>query len=308
MLLTAILTALAVAPTVFADAVTTSAIRCTTSFGYTPLAPGMQVTTWLNTSTTTNYFDYTITTRNVVTVTPSASTLTDILTTTAVFEVTTTFTPEPTTIPTPAGFLPLFAYDPNPTAISRAKRFDHQARDHEMALAIFKRQTAANNTGGFSVDRNGSTSNIFRKYPQRVDCRIMFTINETVTSTVTGTPETTFAAGATALVMSTVTISTTTTVTAVAPRRTMYAACMGNNVGTLLPCTQSEDVGMMLNRLLVNSVPGMTGEDIVFNRVIYRPSEGFPLENELIVNTTSAENCCIACQNTVSLIPLPPPL
>jgi len=57
----------------------------------------------------------------------------------------------------------------------------------------------------------------------------------------------------------------------------------------------------MLMLLSVNSVPGMTGEDIVFNRVIYRPSEGFPIENELIVNTTSAENCCISCQNTVSL-------
>jgi len=44
----------------------------------------------------------------------------------------------------------------------------------------------------------------------------------------------------------------------------------------------------------------MTDEDIVFNRVIYRPSEGFPLEDELITNTTSAENCCIAYQNTVS--------
>lgn len=50
----------------------------------------------------------------------------------------------------------------------------------------------------------------------------------------------------------------------------------------------------------VNSVCGMTDEDIVFNRVIYRPSEGFPLEDELITNTTSAENCCIAYQNTVS--------
>src|SRR4051794_28594723 len=50
----------------------------------------------------------------------------------------------------------------------------------------------------------------------------------------------------------------------------------------------------------VNMVPGMTGEDIEFNRVLYRPAEGFPIENELIVNTTSAENCCIACQNTVS--------
>lgn len=43
---------------------------------------------------------------------------------------------------------------------------------------------------------------------------------------------------------------------------------------------------------------------MVFDRVIYRNDTGFPIENELVVNTTNAVNCCIACQNTVSpLIP-----
>jgi len=77
-------------------------------------------------------------------------------------------------VPTPAEFLPLFAYDPNPTPtampISRAKRFDVAARDYELGMELFKRQTLANNTGGFSVSRNGSTRNIYRKYPHRVDC------------------------------------------------------------------------------------------------------------------------------------------
>jgi hypothetical protein len=36
-----------------------------------------------------------------------------------------------------------------------------------------------------------------------------------------------------------------------------------------------------------------------FDRVIYRPQEGFPIANELVVNTTSAYNCCGACQETV---------
>jgi alkylhydroperoxidase family enzyme len=47
-------------------------------------------------------------------------------------------------------------------------------------------------------------------------------------------------------------------------------------------------------------VTGATGNTLIFDRVVYRPAQGFPIENELIVNTTSAENCCIACQNTVS--------
>jgi len=54
--------------------------------------------------------------------------------------------------------------------ISRAKRFDVAARDYELGMELFKRQTLANNTGGFSVSRNGSTRNIYRKYPHRVDC------------------------------------------------------------------------------------------------------------------------------------------
>jgi hypothetical protein len=54
----------------------------------------------------------------------------------------------------------------------------------------------------------------------------------------------------------------------------------------------------------VSSVEGTTGMQLIFDRVIYRPSEGFPAANELIVNTTSAQNCCIACQNTVSYIHL----
>lgn len=211
--------------------ITSAVTRCTTSFGYQPLSSGTTVTTWYNKTTTTNYFDYTYTTRNVITVTPSASTSTNIVTTTTVFAVTSTSTPLPTTIATPADFLPLFAYAPYPTFISRAKRNDILARDHDIAMEIFRRQTLANNTGGFSVSRDGKTSNIYRKYPHRVDCRITYTINDTSTTIVTGLPETSVAAGSTALVLSTVTVRSTTTVTAVAPRRTRYAACLENNVG-----------------------------------------------------------------------------
>ncbi|KAF2819178.1 hypothetical protein CC86DRAFT_432236 [Ophiobolus disseminans] len=271
MLFIALLAVLSAVPTVFADTVTSAVTRCTTSFGYQPLSSGITVTTWYNKTTTTNYFNYTYTTRTVIFVTPSASTSTNIVTTTAVVSVTSASTPIPTTIPTPASFLPLFAYAPAATPVSRAKRNAFPASDHAIALQIFRRQTLANNTGGLSVSRDGKTSNIYRKYAHRVDCRITYTVNQTSTTIVTGLPET-------ALVMSTVTVSRTTTAVEVKPRETRYAACLGNNV--------------------VNSVPGMTGEDIVFNCVIYRPSEGFPVENELVVNTTSAENCCIACQNT----------
>jgi hypothetical protein len=45
----------------------------------------------------------------------------------------------------------------------------------------------------------------------------------------------------------------------------------------------------------------MTGEPLIFYQVVYRPTEGFPAANELITNTTCAEECCIECQTTVSI-------
>jgi hypothetical protein len=50
----------------------------------------------------------------------------------------------------------------------------------------------------------------------------------------------------------------------------------------------------------VNRIRDVNGKSIFFDRVIYRPAEGFPIENGLVVNTTSAVNCCVACQTTVS--------
>jgi hypothetical protein len=51
---------------------------------------------------------------------------------------------------------------------------------------------------------------------------------------------------------------------------------------------------------IVESVEGLTGEPLVFYQVVYQPTEGFPAANELITNTTSAEECCIECKTTVS--------
>lgn len=230
---------LAALPTILAQNVTGSAFRCTTSYGYQPLSAGTTVTTWYNKTTTTAYFTSTSTVHATVIVTPSASTVTAMMTTTAVVEVTSTSTPVPTTIPTPTNFLPLFAFVPQATGMSRVKRTSYESADHEFALQIFRRQTLANNTGGFAVDRSGKTSSIYRKFAHRVDCRIMYTINRTSLEVATGLPETSFVAGATAVVMSTVTVSTTTTVVSVKARETKYAACMGNNVGKselLLSC------------------------------------------------------------------------
>jgi hypothetical protein len=63
-----------------------------------------------------------------------------------------------------------------------------------------------------------------------------------------------------------------------------------------------ESKGCELMMDIVNSVEGLTGEPLVVYQVVYRPTEGFPAANELITNTTSAEECCIECQTTVSTL------
>lgn len=234
MLFTAVFTLLVAIPTVAARDVTSSATRCTTRFGYFPLPTGTAgVPTCYRYTTTTNILSVNYTTCDTVIATPSATTLTDVVTTTATFEVTTISTPVPTTIPTPAGFFPLLAVAlPGPTAVSRFKRYDIEGRDANTASEISKRQTAANNTGGFIVDWYGQTSNMYRIFPRRVDCRVAVTINTTLTTTIIGSTETVFADMATATAISTSTVSITSTVTAVLPQRTVYAACQENNIGT----------------------------------------------------------------------------
>ncbi|KAF1915688.1 hypothetical protein BDU57DRAFT_557772 [Ampelomyces quisqualis] len=274
--------AAAVIPAVNAYNVTTSstAVRCTTSFGYEPLSSGTTLTTFYNFATTTNIIRITSTVHSTVTATASASTLTGVVTDTVMVSTTITSTPPPTVVPTSAGFLPLFAFAPaGPTGgLSRVKRYEMEGRDAHDAFWLLKRQTAANNTGGLRVDRNGHTSNVYRRFPQQVNCRVSVTVNKTMATVEEGDPMTTYVDAQMATSMTTVTVSSTTTLTAVEPQKTVYAACQENNV--------------------VSSVEGTTGMQLIFDRVIYRPSEGFPVANELIVNTTSAQTCCIACQNT----------
>jgi hypothetical protein len=45
-----------------------------------------------------------------------------------------------------------------------------------------------------------------------------------------------------------------------------------------------------------NNVIGDDNQPIYFDRFIFANPEGFPIMNTLVVNTTSAINCCIVCQ------------
>jgi hypothetical protein len=233
MLYTFVLTALAAALAVLAQDVTYRAIRCTPRFGSTSTAA---VPTWYRLTTTNNIFRSNTTTRETIVVTPSATTFTDVLITTSIVLLTTTSTPAATTVPTSAGFIPLLYADlASPTPIPRIKRHDLDAPVH-----LLKRQTSVNNTGGFSVDRNGSTSNIFNRFPRYVICRVSFTINSTKTEVVTGLTGTVIAAAATATALSMVTVVSTSTVLEVALRPMVYAACQRNNVGEFSPAETME--------------------------------------------------------------------
>ncbi|KAF2639076.1 hypothetical protein P280DRAFT_70585 [Massarina eburnea CBS 473.64] len=260
--------------------VSSTATRCTTRYGFNPLPTGVQgVPTWYSFSATTVTYQVISTSRSTVTVTPDATTFTDVRTTTNIITTTTSSTPSPTTIATSAGFLPLVVVDlASATPIPRIKRLalaDHAANEVSHPL---KRQTAPGNSGGYIAYPNGTYSGLYRRFAHRVDCNVNVRVNETVTTDVLGAPETKVVPQGTASVLTTLTFTTTTTITEIAPTPTVYAACAGNNV--------------------VNHITDINGNTLVFDRVIYRPIEGFPVQNELVVNTTSAVNCCIACQNT----------
>jgi hypothetical protein len=237
MLLLAVFAAFAAMPVVIAQNVTSSVTSCTTSFGMDPLTTGTVETYWAwPFATTVNVVNITSTSCSTVFATASVSTITDVMMSTIVVEVTATSSPPPTTIPTPAGFLPLLAFNPaGPTAtgaISRLKRYEIEGRDAHHALQMLKRQTPANNTAGFIVDRYGHTSNLRRRHPRQVNCRVSVRINSTSTVVVNGGTETMWATGgAMATAMSTSFVTSTTTFTAVMPRRTVYAACQPNNIG-----------------------------------------------------------------------------
>lgn len=282
---------LAALPSVFSqgtNATTYIATRCTTRFGFTPLPTGTAgAPTWYSFTTTTNIARITYTTHETVSVTPVATTYTDLVRLTTTISTTTTTIPVATTIATPKAFLPLLLVNmANPTPIPRIKRHTHLSSS-ESGLEVahpLKRQTCSTCSGGFIIDRNGQGSNLKRVHPHRVDCRVLTTVNTTLVVIETGDPTTVITPQSTSKAVSTTIFSTTTTLTEVAARPTKYAACASNNI--------------------VNMITDIDGNKLVFDRVIYRPAEGFPIQNELVANTTSGENCCIACQNTVCLFPI----
>ncbi|OAL02683.1 hypothetical protein IQ06DRAFT_324807 [Phaeosphaeriaceae sp. SRC1lsM3a] len=259
-------------------------MSCATSMGFERRSSVPTSYGFVTTTTTTSIISTTCAT---VTVTPTASTFTGEVTTTTTITTTFVSTEAPTNVPTPRGFLPLFAFAPAaPTANSRIKRFELEARDAMGALSLLERRSADNYTNGFRAYRNGTTSNIFRRYPQEFDCTVQITIFKTEFVVEQGPPETVIAHVDAATSIRTSTVSSTTTVTSVMPGETIYAACQSNNV--------------------VNAVEGMTGETLIFDRVIYRPTEGFPLANEMIVPMDNPTDCCVACQKMVRpLFPFP---
>ncbi|KAI8940616.1 hypothetical protein NX059_001888 [Plenodomus lindquistii] len=277
----AFVAAAAAITTVVAQDVTASATDCTTRFGYYPLPTGTAgtaaVPTWYRFITSTHLFSVVSTVHDTVTLTPDATTFVDIQTTTTTIVTTTTSIPAAVTVPTPEGFSPLIAVStPVVTGISRVKR-EIAGRDaHD--LGLFKRQTAVNHTGGFIVDRTGNATTLNRKFVLRVDCEVTVDVNRTSVTVVTGLPETVLIAPATAISLSTTTVSSTQTVTEIQPAATIYQACQANNV--------------------VNSIIDYDGNLLVFDRVTYRPAQGWPIENELVVDKTSGVDCCIACQTT----------
>lgn len=234
MLVPFVIAAIAALPAVKAQEVTGSAnaavTRCTTRFGMFPAPTGTTLSTWYNYAITTNSFTITSTTQDTITVTPSATTFTDVVNVTSTFFATSISIPVPVTVPTPIGFFPLLAVAaPTATPIGRFKRASIESRAEH--IRNMKRQTAPGNTAGFIVSADGKTSNLNRIFPQCVVCRVAITVNSTSTTIVTGLPKTETLVPITATSVSTATFSTTQTIIEVQAQATNYAACGPNNVG-----------------------------------------------------------------------------
>jgi hypothetical protein len=240
MLVAAFLAALTALPAIVAQSTSVSAstaTNCVTLFGFSPLPTGtnaVALSTCYSFSRTTRTTQVTETSNSTVMVTPNATIKTNVTTISTVVTTTTTSTPPAVIIGTSSGFVPLLLVNtPGPTArpvVSRFKRFELEGRSDKVTHPL-RRQTAPDRTGGFIAYPNGTYSGLYRRYPHSVNCTIVVTYDEKVTTVVLGDPVTMFAQQRTVTYVSTVTSTQTSTVTAEVPAETSYAACASNNVG-----------------------------------------------------------------------------
>lgn len=217
--------------------ITETVTRCTTSYSEFPLPTGSITETSFVYATVTNNMTVTTTTQDTITVTPAATTFTDVVNTTTTVTTTITSVPAATTIPAPVGFFPLIN---TPTAIAAATGTSFVGR-HRRAMVETRAQhlkkvkrlpkTPEGNTGGFIMFADGQGQSFDRAHPVGVTCRLTTNINSTTTVVVTGTPQTETLVPATATAVSTSTTTATETIIEIEAQPTEYAACQPNNVG-----------------------------------------------------------------------------
>ena len=219
--------------------------RCTTSYSEFPAPTGANIETAYFFTFATNNLTITSTTQETTTVTPSATTFTDVVNVTSTFFSTFTSVPAAITIPAPASFFPLLnpvsSTTPTATAtvtmtvtatvVGRHRRALVEPRAEHLQKAKRLPKTPLGNSGGFVVLPNGQGRSINRIYPAYVECRVNVNVNNMDTVIVTGLPKTEVLVPATATAVSTSTISVTEVVTEVQATPTEYAACQPNNVG-----------------------------------------------------------------------------
>lgn len=234
----AVLAAAATAQSQSTSVTTDIVTRCTTSYSEFPAPTGANIETSYVFSFTTNSLTITSTTQETTTITPSATTFTDVVNVTSTVLSTTSIVPAATTIAAPAGFFPLR----NPgiaaptataaaTVFGRHRRAQVNSRAEHLQMAKRLPETPAGNTGGFIVLPNGQGQSLNRVYPVGVTCRVSINVNSTEMNIVTSLPKTEVLVPATATAVSTSTVSVTQVVTEVQATPTEYAACQSNNVG-----------------------------------------------------------------------------
>ncbi|KAF2488561.1 hypothetical protein BU16DRAFT_532075 [Lophium mytilinum] len=239
-----------------------------TSFScYTQLAtfkPSTVSTFFIATITSTRDISQTITYTPIATITPNATTFTSVLTTTATLNTTVTSQLPPVTVPTRAGFVP-FAETTGTVAKTKNKR---------SRIELARRQDDATGAAGFELDNNGVSNPISSlSFPFKVYCEAYLYVSQISTSTVTALTAYTTVAAPIITAYTTTTTTVTSTITNIAPARTIYAACGLNNV-----------------------VSELNGRGIF--KVEYQPRVN--VTRQRILNATSGSDCCASCVQTTN--------
>ncbi|KAJ4353889.1 uncharacterized protein N0V89_005619 [Didymosphaeria variabile] len=288
-----VLAALAVAPVISAQSVTSAATSVSTVFSTETGLPCSTLrgpTPFVIFGITTSFqFTYTVTqnntlppttlhSANTVTVTRNSTTVTSLVTTTATATVTSTSTPAAVTVSPSPGWLPLQGAQAVASATPLPRIARGQLQGQSTPFDLFKREEPITRQIGWIADPNTGDRVPLEQtwYTLAIFCPIRIT--QSLEYHVTD-PEVTTTQQATGTAVATTTVTTTTSMLVSAATPTFWAACQANNI---------------VNHIDYDN----NGLPMYFDGVYFRRGSGNNTDiNEIGVDATDPVDCCIKCQS-----------